>query len=150
MFNYMHYGKGYSDLSLRICCVVQDNFWPNLTSFGPNLTNFGSQKPTEERALYEWSVVLFLIASNMYARSIMMISWNILEFLGFWGFLGIFRNIWDILEFWGFGGLFEIKEIHYDPLMMSLKEAPRKHPSLTINGQKFTPKHMGASFCDGS
>ena len=44
MFNYMHYGKGYSDLSLRIGFVVQDSFWPNLT-------NFGSQKPTEERAL---------------------------------------------------------------------------------------------------
>ena len=58
MFNYMRYGKGYSDLSLRIGCVVQDSFWPNLT-------NFGSQKPTEERALYEWSVVLFLIASNI-------------------------------------------------------------------------------------
>ena len=53
MFNYMHYGKGYSDLSLRIGFVVQDNFWPNLASFWPHLTNFGSQKPTEERALYE-------------------------------------------------------------------------------------------------
>ena len=91
MFNYMHYGKGYSDLSLRIGFVVQDNFWPNLTIFG-------SQKPTEERALYEWSVVLFLIASNMYARSIMMISWNILEFLGIFR---IFEILWDFLGLLG-------------------------------------------------
>ena len=99
MFNYMHYGKGYSDLSLRIGFVVQDNFWPNLASFWPHLTNFGSQKPTEERALYEWSVVLFLIASNMYARSIMMVSWNIMEFLGIFGIfrdiLGFFRILGD-------------------------------------------------------
>ena len=89
MFNYMHYGKGYSDLSLRIGFVVQDSFWPNLAIFG-------SQKPTEERALYEWSVVLFLITSNMYAWSIMMISW---DFLGLLGFFGI------ILDFWGFLGI---------------------------------------------
>jgi len=100
MFNYMHYGKGYSDLSLRIGFVVQDSFWPNLTIFG-------SQKPTKERALYEWSVVLFLITSNMYAWSIMMISWN---FLGFCGIFGIVWNIsgyiWDFRGFSGISGNF--------------------------------------------
>ena len=102
MFNYMHYGKGYSDLSLRIGCVVQDSFWPNLT-------NCGTQKPTEERALYEWSVVLFLIASNMYARSIMMISWNI---LGLFGTFGIFRDFWGFLGISrDFLGFLEIKEL---------------------------------------
>jgi len=92
MFNYMHYGKGYSDLSLRICCVVQDNFWPNLTSFGPNLTNFGSQKPTEERALYEWSVVLFLIASTVHNDDFFVISW-------------IFGIFWDISGYFGIFGI---------------------------------------------
>ena len=86
MFNYMHYGKGYSDLSLRIGFVVQDNFWPNLTIFG-------SPKPTEERALYEWSVVLFLIASTVHNDDFFC---NILDF---WDILGYFRIFWD---FWNF------------------------------------------------
>jgi len=85
MFNYMHYGKGYSDLSLRIGFVVQDNFWPNLTIFG-------SPKPTEERALYEWSVVLFLIASTVHNDDFFVISW-------------IFGIFWDISGYFGIFGI---------------------------------------------
>ena len=100
MFNYMHYGKGYSDLSLRIGFVVQDIFWPNLTIFG-------SQKPTEERALYEWMERCTVYDCEQYVCAVH--NDDFLEYLG------IFWDFWDISGyFWIFGdflGFLEIKEI---------------------------------------
>ena len=97
MFNYMHYGKGYSDLSLRIGFVVQDSFWPNLTIFG-------SQKPTEERALYEWLECCTVFDCEQYVCAVH--NDDFLEYLG------IFGNFGDILGYFGiFWGFLEIKEI---------------------------------------
>jgi len=95
MFNYMHYGKGYSDLSLRIGFVVQDSFWPNLTIFG-------SQKPTEERALYEWMECCTVFDCEQYVCAV-----HNDDFLEYLGTFGIFRDILEFLGiFWDFLGFF--------------------------------------------
>lgn len=100
MFNYMHYGKGYSDLSLRIGFVVQDSFWPNLAIFG-------SQKPTEERALYEWMECCTVFDCEQYVCAVH--NDDFLEYLGiFWDFWVISGYFWIFGDFLGF---LEIKEI---------------------------------------